>query len=280
MGERKDPGFETVKREVVASRGVVATNNPLGSAAGLEAMARGGNAFDAAVASLFALTVAEPMMVSMFGAGFFVFRAGATGRVETIDNYATAPGAATEDMYTMVEERKPGQLMFETEGRKNVVGHLAVGVPGNLKAWEHVSERYGNLSWEELISPTIRLAREGYRATEYLAYNVGLTKDDLNLFPATREIYLPKSKPLKAGQKVVMGDYAETLEKVAKKGSDHLYRGDLGRAVVEEMEANVGLITMEDLERYRLIPREPVTGTYRGDYEVYAMEDITRVRTG
>jgi len=86
MGERKDLNLETVKREVVASRGVVATNNPLGSAAGVETLARGGNAFDAAVASLFALTVAEPMMVSMFGAGFFVVRDGSTGKVETIDN--------------------------------------------------------------------------------------------------------------------------------------------------------------------------------------------------
>jgi len=271
LGERKDLNFETVKREVVASRGIVATNNPLGSAAGVEIMARGGNAFDAAVASLFALTVAEPMMVSMFGAGFFVLRDGDTGKVETIDNYAVAPGAATEDMYTIVKERQPGQLLFQTEGRKNAVGHLAVGVPGNLKAWEHVADKYGRLTMEELISPAIRYAREGYRATEYMAYNLENTESDLERFPASREIYLPQGKPLIAGSKVVMRDYAETLEKVAKQGSGYLYHGDLGRTVVEEMEANGGLLTMDDLEGYRLIPREPVTGTYRDEYEVYAM---------
>ncbi len=271
MGERKDLNFETVKREVVASRGVVATNNPLGSAAGVEMLARGGNAFDAAVASLFALTVAEPMMVSMFGAGFFVLRDGSTGKVETIDNYAVAPGDATEDMYTIVKERKPGQPLFQTEGRKNAVGHLAVGVPGNLKAWEHVAEKYGRLSLTELISPAIRLAREGYRVTEFLAYNVENTKSDLKRFHASREIYLPHGEPLKPSSNVVMMDYAETLEKVASQGSGYLYHGDLGRAVVDEMEANGGLITMEDLEGYTLIPREPVTGTYRGEYEVYSM---------
>jgi len=271
LGARKDLVFETVKREVVASRGVVATNNPLGSAAGIEIMARGGNAFDAAVASLFALTVAEPMMVSMFGAGFFVLRDGSTGKVETIDNYAVAPGAATEDMYTIVKERKPGQPLFQTVGRKNVTGHLAVGVPGNLKAWEHVAEQYGRLTMKELISPAVRFAREGYRATEYLAYHVENTKSDLERFPASREIYLPHGEPLKPGSKVVMRDYAETLEKVAKHGSGYLYSGDLGMAVVEEMEANGGLITMGDLEGYHLIPREPVTGTYRDEYKVYAM---------
>jgi gamma-glutamyltranspeptidase/glutathione hydrolase len=191
--------------------------------------------------------------------------------VETIDNYAVAPGAATEDMYTIVKERKPGQPLFQTEGRKNAVGHLAVGVPGNLKAWEHVAEKYGRLSLTELISPAIRLAREGYRATEFLAYNVENTKSDLKRFPASREIYLPHGEPLKPGSKVVMRDYAETLEKVASQGSGYLYHGDLGRAVVDEMEANGGLITMEDLEGYTLIPREPVTGTYRGEYEVYSM---------
>ncbi|MBA7678693.1 Acylase ACY 1 proenzyme [subsurface metagenome] len=271
MGERKDLNFETVKREVVASRGVVATNNPLGSAAGVEMLARGGNAFDAAVASLFALTVAEPMMVSMFGAGFFVLRDGSTGKVETIDNYAVAPGAATEDMYTIVKERKPGQPLFQTKGRKNAVGHLAIGVPGNLKAWEHVAEKYGRLTMKELISPAVRFAREGYRATEFLAYCVENTRSVLERFPASREIYLPHGEPLKPGSKVVMRDYAETLETVAEHGSGYLYHGDLGRAVVDEMEANGGLITMEDLEGYALIPREPVTGIYRNEYMVYAM---------
>jgi gamma-glutamyltranspeptidase/glutathione hydrolase len=271
LGERKDLKFETVKREVVASRGVVATNNPLGSAAGVEMLARGGNAFDAAVASLFALTVAEPMMVSMFGAGFFVLRDGETGKVETLDNYAVAPGDATEDMYTIVKERKPGQPLFQTEGRKNAVGYLAIGVPGNLKAWEHVAEKYGRLTMKELISPAVRFAREGYRATEFLAFCVENTRSDLERFPASKEIYLPHGEPLKPGSKAVMRDYAETLEKVAKHGSDYLYHGDLGRAVIDEMEANGGLITMEDLEGYALIPREPVTGTYRNEYMVYAM---------
>ena len=78
--------LKTFKQEAVGSRGVVVTNHPLASTAGLEVLARGGNAFDAAVASLFALTVAEPMMVSVFGAGFFVYRDGGTGEISTLDN--------------------------------------------------------------------------------------------------------------------------------------------------------------------------------------------------
>ena len=263
--------FETRKGGVTASRGVVATNHPLASAAGVEAMAHGGNAFDAAVASLFALTVVEPMMVSIFGAGFFVIRDGESGEVTTIDNYAVAPEAATDTMYSMVEERQPGQNIFETVGRKNQVGHLAVATPGTLKAWEHVVESYGRLSLMEVIRPAIRLAREGFMASPYLSYIVEQYRSDLGLFPATAETFLPSGKPLETGHLVLMSDYAETLEKIAQGGSDVLYKGALGRAVAEEMEANGGLVTAEDLAGYRLIERAPVRGVYRDDYEVYAM---------
>jgi gamma-glutamyltranspeptidase/glutathione hydrolase len=171
----------------------------------------------------------------------------------------------------MVEERKPGQNIFETVGRKNQVGHLAVATPGNLKGWEHVVESYGRLSLREAIRPGIRLAREGFRASPFLSYLVEQSQVELGLFPATAETFLPSGKPLKPGHLVTMSDYAETLEKIARGGSDVLYHGELGRAVVEEMEAKGGLITMEDLAAYRLIERDPVKGTYRDDYEVYAM---------
>jgi len=263
--------LETRKSEVVASRGVVVSNHPLSSAAGLEMLARGGNAFDAAVASLFALTVVEPMMVSVFGAGFFVFRDMESGRVETIDNYAVAPKAAAEDMYTMVEERKPGRYLFETVGRQNMVGHLSVATPGALKGWEHVAEKYGALELGELIAPAIRLARDGFRATPYLAFQVEQAKEDLCLFTETARTFLPDGKPLEPGDIVVMPEYSDTLTKIAEGGSDVLYRGELGSTVVDNMEERGGILTMDDLEDYEVVKREPVRGTYRDVYEVFSM---------
>lgn len=263
--------LETRKSEVVASRGVVVSNHPLASTAGLEILARGGNAFDAAVASLFALTVVEPMMVSVFGAGFFVFKEGESGRVETIDNYAVAPRAAAENMYTMVEERKPGQYLFETVGRENMVGRLSVATPGALKGWEHVAAKYGALELRELIAPAIRLARGGFRATPYLAFQVEQAKEDLGLFPETARTFLPDGRPLEPGDLVVMPEYSETLTKIAEGGSDILYRGELGRAVVEDMDERGGILTKEDLADYEVLEREPVRGTYRDAYEVFSM---------
>ncbi len=263
--------LDTHKKEVVASRGVVVANHPLASAAGIEMLARGGNAFDAVVASLFALTVVEPMMVSMFGAGYFVLRDGETGRVTTIDNYAVAPRAAKEDMYTTVEVRRPGQYLFETVGRKNMVGHMSVATPGALKGWEHVIEIYGSLRLREVIAPAIRLARDGFRATPYLAFQIDQAKEDLRLFPETAKTFLPGGRPIESGDLLIMPEYEETLMMVAEGGSGVLYHGELGRMVVENIEENDGVLTLADLADYEVIEREPVKGKYRDSYEVYSM---------
>jgi gamma-glutamyltranspeptidase/glutathione hydrolase len=270
-GKSSNKFSETYKRDVVASRGVVVTNHPLASSAGIEMLAKGGNAFDAAVASLFALTVVEPMMVSMFGAGFFVYRNGKTREIETLDNYAIAPKAATEDMYEPVEERQEGHSLFETIGRKNMVGRLSVASPGTLKGWEYVLESHGKIGLKEVMAPSIRFAREGFRATAYLSEIVKNSKEELRGFPDSAKVFLPEGKPLVEGDPVEMPDYAETLELVARKGSDVLYSGDLGRIVVDDMEENDGILTMEDLREYELVRREPVKGIYRDRYEIYSM---------
>ena len=119
--------FTTEKQEAVASRGMVAANHPLAAAAGLEMFAMGGNAIDAAVATVFALTVVEPMMVSIFGAGFVNFYDASTGNSVIVDNYTVAPTAATPDMYTPVSDTWP--LYLETVGQKNCVGYLASCCP-------------------------------------------------------------------------------------------------------------------------------------------------------
>ena len=91
----------------------------------------------------------------------------ADGTSHCVDNYTLAPGAATPDMYRPISDEWPDYLL--TEGRANQVGHLAVGVPGNLKAWDEVHERFGRLSWEAILSPSIRYARAGFRCSEYLS---------------------------------------------------------------------------------------------------------------
>ena len=251
----------TEKRPATASRGMVVTNHPLGSAAGAEMLAAGGNAVDAAIGALFALTVVEPMMVGIFGAGMTHLRLG-DGRHLVIDNYTTAPAASRPDMFTPVSDTWPDYL--RAEGDVNLVGVLSAGVPGTLKAWAEAVARFGRLDLETVMQPAIRHAERGFRATPYLVEAVKETAPDLARFPDTARTFLPGGAPIKAGDLVAMPEYAATLRHIAAKGTGVLYGGDLGATVAEYMRRSGGIITLEDLAGYRTIERQPVRGRYRG----------------
>jgi gamma-glutamyltranspeptidase / glutathione hydrolase len=251
----------TEKRPATASRGMVVTNHPLGSAAGAEMLAAGGNAVDAAIGALFALTVVEPMMVGIFGAGMTHLRL-ADGRHLVIDNYTIAPSAARPDMYRPVSDAWPDYL--RAEGDVNLIGLLSAGVPGTLKAWAEAITRFGRLDLETVMQPAIRHAERGFRATPYLVEAVTETAPDLARFPESGRTFLPGGAPIKAGDLVVMPEYAATLRLIAAKGPGALYGGDLGAAVADYMARAGGLITLDDLARYETIERRPIRGRYRG----------------
>ena len=251
----------TEKRPATASRGMVVTNHPLGSAAGAEMLAAGGNAVDAAIGALFALTVVEPMMVGILGAGMTHLRL-ADGRHLVIDNYTTAPAAARPDMYRPVSDTWPDYL--RAEGDVNLVGLLSVGVPGTLRAWTEAVARFGRLDLEVVMQPAIRHAERGFRATPYLVEAVRETAPDLARFPETARTFLPGGTPIEPGDLIVMPEYAATLRHVAGKGPGVLYGGDLGATVADYMRRDGGIITLEDLARYETIERQPVRGRYRG----------------
>ena len=270
MSWRKSAGsqFETYKHDAVATNGMVSTNHPLGSAAGLEMLAMGGNAMDAAVASAFALSVVEPMMIGIFGAGFINFYNAASGEFVNIDNYSVAPAAAAPDMYGVVSDTWPDYM--ETVNRENLVGYSAVGVPGALMGWCHAEERYGKLGLDTVIQPAIRYAQRGFPASQYLVDIIHQSQADLMMFAASAEVFLPGGSPPNVDDLIVRSDYARTLELVASQGPDVLYNGPIGEMVADDMAANGGIITSRDLESYQIHLREPVRGTYRG-YEVVSV---------
>ena len=270
MTWKKNAGspFETYKHDAVATNGMVSTNHPLGSAAGLEMLAMGGNAMDAAVASAFALSVVEPMMIGIFGAGFINFYNASDNEFVNIDNYSVAPHAATPDMYETVSDTWPDYM--ETADRANLVGYRAVGVPGALKGWCYAEEQYGRLGLDTAIQPAIRYARRGFPSSQYLVDIIRQSREDLAMFPASADVFLPDGSPPSVGDLIVREGYGNTLESVARHGSEVLYTGNIGEKVVDDMAANGGIITSDDLRDYRIQLREPVRGTYRG-YEIVSM---------
>ena len=161
--------FTCRKSPASGSRGVVVTNHPLGSAAGHEMLAFGGNAVDAAVAALLALTVVEPMMVGIAGGGVAHLRL-PDGTHTVYDCLSQAAAAARPDMYQPVSDSLPDYM--ETAGRRNLVGPSAVAVPGNLRGWCDMHSRHGALPFADVIAPAIRLAEGGFPITRYLSSNI------------------------------------------------------------------------------------------------------------
>lgn len=256
--------FTCEKKPATGSRGMVVTNHPLASAAGAQMLLAGGNAIDAAVASLFALTVAEPMMVGILGGGLSHIRL-ADGRHVVIDNLSTAPGHATAEMYDCLSDEIGKQR--DTRDRENVVGAKAVAVPGALKGWCEALARFGTLPLAEVLQPAIGLAERGFVVTPYLSNCITDNAADLARDPGLAAMLLAGGQPLQPGARLVQPDYANSLKLIAAEGPQALYGGRLGRALTDYMAANGGLIDQADLANYRIELREPIRGSYRG-YEI------------
>lgn len=249
--------FEPEKHPARSRDGMVVSNHPLASAAGAEMLAAGGNAVDAAIATLFTLSVVEPMMVGIFGGGMAHIRM-ADGRHLVLDGQSQAPGAARADMF------RPTGVGYEVEGRANTHGATAVATPGTLRGWCDALERFGTLPLADVMEPAIRHARRGFSVTPYLAGCLEEACADLARDPEARRLLTNDGAPLRAGQRLVMADYAATLSQIAAEGPDTLYSGDLGARIVTALQAAGSGMTRADLAQIATIQRDPVMGTFRG----------------
>jgi gamma-glutamyltranspeptidase/glutathione hydrolase len=259
--ERAATTFTCEKQPASGSRGMVVSNHPLASAAGSEMLAAGGNAIDAAIATLFTLTVVEPMMVGIIGGGMAHIRT-SDGSHRFIDGQSTVPAMVKPDTY----RSKPGSAhdVFDTVGDENLTGPKAVAVPGSLKAWCETLRRFGTMSLADVMQPAIKHATRGHLATPYLHECISDSATEMLRDKPIAAIYLPKGEPLKAGERVVQAEYAQTLTHISQHGEDALYRGPLGDVLVEYMTKNGGFIRKEDLTNYKTVERQPIRCDYRG----------------
>src|SRR5665213_2993031 len=253
--DRAGTAFNCQKQPASGSRGMVVSNHPLASAAGAEMLAGGGNAIDAAIATLFTLTVVEPMMVGIIGGGMAHIRL-ADGSHRFVDGQSTVPLAVQPDSY----RSKPGSAhdVFDTVDDESLNGPKAVAVPGSLKAWCETLQRFGTMSLADVMQPAIKHASRGFAATPYLHECITDCAGEMLKDKPISAIYLPKGMPVKAGDRVVQSEYAETLSHIARRGEAALYRGPLGDILVDYMKANGGFISREDLASYKTFERAPI----------------------
>jgi gamma-glutamyltranspeptidase/glutathione hydrolase len=247
---------------VHARHGMVASESRLASAVGLEVLEQGGNAVDAAVATAFALAATLPNAGNLGGGGFMLLHDAKSGKDTAIDFREVAPAAATRDMYLDAA----GNVVPD----KSLFTQAAVGVPGTVAGMMYALDHYGTKKRAQLIAPAAALAEKGFPVDEELAITLGSEWKHLGAWESSRRIFFKDGRTLHAGELLRNPDLAASMRLIARDGAKAFYDGPIGAAIVAEAKAHGGLMTAADLRDYKVVERQPVTGTYRG-YRIVSM---------
>lgn len=218
---------------------------------------KGGSVADAAIATLFCEGVTCPQSMGLGGGFILTIYIKETNKAESLIARETAPAAATEDMFVDVP---------------SVNGPKAIAVPGELRGYWELHKKYGKLPWPELVQPTIELCRKGHRVTGYLDRILQRTKERIKVTPAMSEIYVnPATRDVwREGDSIKRLKLAETLEIVAKEGVDTIYNnGTIAQKLIGELNAMGAILTIEDLQNYKVRWQKPETAHVLGNHVLY-----------
>lgn len=242
-----------------AKHAMVASQHELASKIGVDILKKGGNAVDAAIAVGLALAVVYPEAGNIGGGGFMLIRS-PRGVTNAIDYREMAPKGAHRDIFV----DKNGNLI-KGEG-SSTVGYRASGVPGTLAGFEMAFRKYGSkrISWAELVRPARLLAVNGYTLTHRLAELFKTYKSTLSQYPESKRIFLNDGRFYEEGDLLRQPDLGRTLARVERYGAKDFYSGVTAKMIADDMQANGGLITLDDLKDYQAKERTPLVGTYRG----------------
>ncbi|MCA3595754.1 MAG: gamma-glutamyltransferase [Methylobacterium sp.] len=243
---------------VLAQKGMVASQERLASAIGVDILKRGGNAVDAAVAVGFALAVTLPRAGNLGGGGFMLVHLARTGETVAIDYREIAPAASTPTMFLGANG--------EPDPQKSRDSGLAVGVPGTVRGMALALEKYGSgkFTLAQLIEPSVKLAREGIPVAEDLADSLPGAMGRMSRFPSSMAIFAKDGKALPRGSMLVQAELANTLEAIRQQGPDAFYKGRIAEQIVAAVRETGGIMTLEDMANYKAVIRPAVTGRYRG----------------
>ncbi len=244
--------------------GAVATAHPLATEAALDMLRGGGNAIDAAVAASFVISVVRPQSTGIGGGGFLLYADSSKQTVDAWDFRERAPRKATRNMYLdrsgQPRKFKAGEKIL---GDTSLDGPMAVAVPGLVAGLTRIHRELGSLPFATVMQPAIKAAEGGIDVYPELAKAIAEREAVLEAFPASKNIFFKNDIPLKTGDRLVQRDLGKTLRLIASKGADGFYRGDVARRIVREMAGGRGILSQEDLQAYKVIKREPVTGIWK-----------------
>ncbi len=234
----------------------IASAHPLATQAGIDILAQGGNAFDAAITVAAVLAVVEPSSSGLGGGGFWLLHRASDNKQVMLDSRETAPMAAHRDLYL----DNNGKVL----SKKSLDGALAAGIPGVPAALVYLAEHYGQMPLTSTLAPAINLARRGFIVDESLLRLMTMRKHAIQASIGAANIFLDNGLVPKPGTHLVQTDLANTLSVLAKQGHAGFYTGEIAEKLVAGVRSGGGIWSLEDLSRYQVIEREPIVGEYQG----------------
>jgi gamma-glutamyltranspeptidase / glutathione hydrolase len=259
------------RSEVIAQNGMACTSQPLATQVALDILKSGGSAIDAAIAANAVLGLVEPVGNGIGG-----------------DLFAIVWDSKTQKLYGLnASGRSPYELTldyFLNNGHEKIpaFGPLSVSVPGCVDGWFELHEKFGILSMEEILSPAIHYARNGFPVTELIAYYWQRNAEILKNFTGFEEIFMPGGKAPAKGEIFRNSYLGNTLELIAKEGRDVFYKGEIAEKIVEYLREEGGFFTMKDFEDHTSEWTDPVSVNYRafGGYQAIMFDEINKVYYG
>ena len=256
--------------KVLSDSAMVSSAHSLSSKVGINILKQGGNAFDAAVAIQFTLSVVYPNAGNIGGGGFVVYRLN-NGEIGSLDFREKAPFLSSKNMY-LYNKNDSILINYELKNNdldemivdvnKSKIGHLASGIPGTVDGMINLHEKFGILDWKKLLNPSIKLAREGFQLTTSQSNSLNSTKD---LFIKVNKKPIPfvKNNGWKTNDTLVQNDLSLTLNRIKNQKRDGFYSGITAKLLLKEMNKGNGIFTQDDLDKYSSIWRKPIVGYYK-----------------
>src|SRR6516162_9627515 len=260
-----------IRKPGASSRGgIVASQNAVAARVGAEILKSGGTAVDAVVATAFALAAVEPWNSGLGGIGFMVVQQAGADRAEVVDFGPISPRGLDPSAFPLTGEMRTELFTWpQVVGDRNMHGPMSFTIPSAVRGYALALERFGRMPWRELVMPAAALARAGLPVDWFTTVKVASAAADLRRYEESRRIWLPDGLPpvcpADAGDaSLPLGRLAETLERLAETGPDDFYQGEIARSIAADTRAAGGVLSVEDLGRYRarIVPALDIP--YRG----------------
>ncbi len=253
---------EKSKYEAYAKNVMISSQGSETTKAGIEILKQGGNLIDAAVAMSFVISVERPQSTGLGGGGFLLFKKSDQAILEAWDFRERAPQKAHQNMY--VDER--GNVIPQ----KSLSGIAAGGIPGLVAGLDKIHREHGKLSWQKILEPAIRLAKQGFAVNTELSTALKFSEKNLAQFPSTKKIFFKGDQVLQQGELLVQTDLAKTLEQIAQAGAAAFYEGPFAAELLKYSKQESGYFSSDDFKKYQVKKRDALRGLFKG-YEIYSM---------